>query len=87
MNVGEIAALLNGIMRLGIAWQEYGALMDRARAEGRQVNAEDVADLGRRARVAIDGLHAAIEAADPEPVDPEPLPDPPDEETSDGDPT
>jgi hypothetical protein len=60
----EIAALLNGVMKLGIAWAEYGALIDRARRQGREVTPEDVADLGRRARVALNGLGDAIAEAE-----------------------
>jgi len=60
----EIVAVLNGITRLGIAWQEYGLLIDKARQEGREVTIADVKDLGRRARVALDDLIGAIEDAE-----------------------
>ena len=69
MTGGEIAALLNGIMRIGIAWQEYGALIDRARADGREVTAEDVADLGKRARLSLDKLNALIGDQAPTPLE------------------
>jgi hypothetical protein len=72
MNAAGIAAVLNAIARLGIAWQEYGALIDRARSEGREVSAEDVTDLGRRARIGLDKLNALIgQAEQPEAEEPE----------------
>lgn len=57
----EIVAVLNGITRMGIAWQEYGALIDRARVEGREVTLADVKALGDRARSALDDLLDAID--------------------------
>lgn len=74
MSAAEIAAVLNAITRLGIAWQEYGVLIDRARAEGRAVSAEDVADLGKRARLSLDKLNALIGDAPEAPI--EPIPEP-----------
>lgn len=64
LTAAEIVALLNGITRMGIAWQEYGLLIDRARAEGREVTIEDVANMGRRARAALDDLLKAIDEAE-----------------------
>lgn len=71
----EIAAVLNAITRIGIAWSEYGALIDRARAEGREVTAADVADLGKRARVSLDKLNQMIDEAEAN-QEPEPEPEP-----------
>lgn len=74
MSGAEIAAVLNAITRIGIAWSEYGALIDRARSEGREVTAEDVADLGKRARLSLDKLNQLIGQADTEAAEPDPEP-------------
>lgn len=81
----EIAAVLNAITRIGIAWTEYGALIDRARAEGREVTAADVADLGKRARVSLDKLNQMIASKEAN-EEPEPEPEPETETDTEEDP-
>ena len=59
MNPAEIAMLLNALARVGVAWSEWGKLVDYARREKREVTAQDVERLAFEARASLDRLHEA----------------------------